>query len=91
MQRSPSATVAISLSVASVLLVAVVAATPGSPFSPLLPSAAQPSGPFRWVAELVGLDGVHGNALAAVGVVAVAFAAVVFLLVLREAWLGTIA
>jgi len=90
-QRSPSATVAISLSVASVLLVAVVAATPGSPFSPLLPSAARPSGPFRWLAGLVGLDGLHGNALAAVGVVSVAFAAVAFLLVLREAWRGTVA
>jgi hypothetical protein len=39
---------------------------------------------------VVGLDEVHGNALAAVGVVAVALAAAAFLLVLREAWRGTI-
>ena len=90
MQRSASRTLAVALSALSVALVATVAATPGSPFVPILPSGAQPSGPFRWLSGLVGLDHVHGNALAAVGVVAVAFAAVAFLLVLREAWRGTI-
>jgi hypothetical protein len=39
----------------------------------------------------VGVDGLHGNALAAVGVVAVALAAGAFALVLRQAWRGTIA
>ena len=72
------------------LVVALVAATPGSPFSPVLPPGAEPSGPFRWLAQLVGLDRVHGSALAAVGVVAVSLAATAFLLVLREAWNGTI-
>jgi len=78
------------LSAASIVVVAVVAATPGSPFQPLLPAAGRPSGPFRWLAELVGLDGLSPNALAATGVVAVAFAAIAFLLVLREAWRGTV-
>jgi hypothetical protein len=80
--------IALAASVASFALVTLVAATPGSPFTPVLPS--EPGGPFRWVAELVGLDTVHGNALAAVGVVAVSFAATAFLLVLRECRRGTI-
>lgn len=88
--RTRSRTVAVGASVASFLFVAVVAATPGSPFTPILPEAARSSGPFRWVAGLVGLDRVHGSALAAVGVVAVLTAVVAFLLVLREAWRGSI-
>ena len=80
--------VALGASVASFVFVALVAATPGSPFTPILPS--EPGGPFRWLAELVGLDGVHGSALAAIGVVAVSFAAVAFVLVLRECRRGTI-
>jgi alpha-1,6-mannosyltransferase len=79
---------ALAASVASFVFVALVAATPGSPFTPMLPS--EPGGPFRWVAELVGLDTLHGNGLAAVGVVAVSFAAIAFLLVLRECRRGTI-
>jgi alpha-1,6-mannosyltransferase len=73
-----------------VLSVAVVAATPGSPFLPILPTAAESGGPLRWLAGLLGLDALEGSALAAVGVVVVTFAAVAFLLVLREAWRGTV-
>ncbi len=79
---------AVGASAASVLLVALVAATPGSPFSPVLPPGSEPSGPFRWLAELIGLDGLRGSALVAVGVAAVALAAIAFLLVLRQAWCG---
>ncbi len=68
----------------------MIAATPGSPFQPLLPEGAQPSGPFRWLADLVGSDTLHGSVFAAVGVATVAFAAVAFLLVLREAWRGNV-
>ncbi len=82
--------IALGASIASVLFVALVAATPGSPFSPILPPGSEPSGPFRLLAEAVGLDRVHGSALAAVGVVAVGLAAAAFLLVLREAWSGTL-
>src|ERR671911_738435 len=72
--------VALTASVASFVFVALVAATPGSPFTPILPS--EPAGPFGWLAELVGLDAVHGSALAAIGVVAVSSAAAAFVLVL---------
>ena len=88
--RHRSQTVALASSVASFLFVATVAATPGSPFVPVLPDAARSAGPFRWLAELVGLDAVHGSALAAVGVVAAASAAAAFLLLLRETLRGTV-
>ena len=80
--------VALTLSVASFVLVATVAATPFSPFAPVLPAA--PSGPFRWLAELVSLDRLRGSQLVAVGVVSVAFAAIAFVLVLMECRWGTI-
>ena len=91
MDRSPrgvGSRVALALSVASFVLVATVAATPVSPFTPVLP--AWPSGPFRWLSDLVGMDGLGGNARVAVGVVAVAFAAVAFVLVLLECRRGSI-
>src|SRR5262245_40760246 len=91
MDRSPNGVgsrVALALSVASFVLVATVAATPLSPFTPVLP--ARPSGPFRWLSDLVGLDGLGGNQRVAVGVVAVAFAAVAFVLVLLGCRRGSI-
>lgn len=87
---SRTRTLALVASAASLLLVGTVAAAPGSPFTPVLPPGAQAGGPFRWLAELAGLDAVHGNALAAVGVVAVTFAAAAFALVLRECRAGTV-
>jgi hypothetical protein len=81
---------AVAGSAVSVLFLATVGATPGSPLQALLPPSAQPSGPFRWLSGFVGLDEVHGNALAAVGVVAAALVALAFVLVLREAWRGTV-
>ena len=64
---SRASAVALGASIASFVFVATVAATPGSPFTPILPPGAGPGGPFRWLAGLVGLDAVHGTALAAVG------------------------
>jgi len=87
-QAGVGSRVALALSIASFAFVSLVAATPGSPFTPVLPSA--PGGPFRWLSDLVGLDGVHGNALAAAGVVAVVIAAVAFVLVVLECRRGTI-
>jgi hypothetical protein len=81
---------ALAGSVASVLLVAVVASVPGSPFTPILPRGAGPFGPFRWIAVGVGLDRLSPSALAGVGLATMALAAGAFLLVLREAWRGTI-
>jgi alpha-1,6-mannosyltransferase len=89
--RSRGAPFAIGASIATFAFVATVAATPASPFTPVLPDAARGGGPFRWLAGVVGLDAVHGNALAAVGVVAVVSAASAFLLVLRETWRGRVA
>lgn len=81
---------ALPASVVSVLFVSLVAATPGSPFSPVLPPGAGPSGPLRWLAGLAGLNALAPNVLAAVGVAAVASAALGFCLVLREAHRGRI-
>jgi alpha-1,6-mannosyltransferase len=81
---------AIGASIVSFVFVATVAATPGSPFSPALPAAARPSGPFRWLSGVVGVDAVHGTALSAVGVAAVALAAAAFAFVLYETWRGEI-
>jgi alpha-1,6-mannosyltransferase len=85
-----SSRIALGLSVLSVALVATVAATPSSPFQPVLPSSAGPSGPFRWLSGLVALDQLSRAALATIGMIAVAFAALAFVLVLRAAWRGEI-
>jgi alpha-1,6-mannosyltransferase len=89
-QASTTRNAAIAASIASVVLVAIVASVPRSPFQPVLPGSAEAAGPFRWLAELTALDGVHGSALVAVSVITVALAAAAFLAVLREAWRGTI-
>ena len=86
--RSRAPTVPLAASIGSVLLVSVVAATPGSPFQPVLPPGAGPSGPFRWLAEVVGLDGLGPSALAAVAVLSVVAAATAFAAMLRAAWRG---
>lgn len=81
--------IALALSATSFLFVSVVAAAPGSPFTPVLPE--KPGGPFRWLADILGVGSLHGSAIAAVGVVAVSFAAFAFLLVIRECRRGAIA
>jgi hypothetical protein len=85
-----SATPAVAAWAASVLLLALVASVPGSPFLPELAPGVQPTGPFAWLADALGLDSVHGNALVAVGLIAAAFGAIALLLLLREAWRGRI-
>ena len=87
---SVSRSVALWASAVSMLFVALVAATPGSPFQPVLPPDAEPSGPLRWLAGVVGLDRLGTGALATIGILAVASAAVAFLLVLRATWRGEI-
>jgi hypothetical protein len=69
---------------------ATFAAAPGSPFQPVLPRGSEPSGPFTWLAELVGFDSLTGSWLIAAGVVSTLVAVAGFLLVLREAYRGTI-
>jgi alpha-1,6-mannosyltransferase len=72
------------------LFVTIVAATPRSPFFAILPAHTEPSGPFRWIADLVGLDRLSDTGLMIVGLLATTSAAIGFLLVLREAWSGRI-
>jgi hypothetical protein len=83
-----SGRLALGGSAASIVIVAVVAAAPGSSLQPVLPAGAGPGGPFTWLARSVGLGSVHGSASAAIAAIAMAFAAVAFLFVLREAWHG---
>jgi alpha-1,6-mannosyltransferase len=85
-----SATPALVGSAASILLLALVASVPASPFLPELPPGVGPSGPFAWLADAIGIDSLHGNALVALGLVAAALGALAFLLLLREAWRGRI-
>lgn len=87
---SSSGSLTIGGSIASFVLFATVAAAPGSPFTPVLPEGAGSRGPFRWLAEVVGLGEVHGNALAAIGVLAAGLAAAAFLFLLRETWRGSV-
>jgi hypothetical protein len=89
-QEARSAAPAIVLWAASVLLLALVASVPGSPFLPELAPGVEPAGPFAWLAEVLGLDSVHGDALVAIGVIAAGLGVIALLLLLREAWLGRI-
>jgi hypothetical protein len=87
-ERERSGSAAIAASIVTFLAVALVASVDGSPFTPILPTS--PGGPFHWLADIVGLDAVHGSALVAIGVLAVAGAALAFAWVLLEAWRGAI-
>jgi alpha-1,6-mannosyltransferase len=85
-----SAVRAVVLAVLGFTMCAVFAATPGSPFQPVLPRGAEASGPFTWLAGLVGFDSLSGSWLIGAGVVCSLVAVAGFLLVLREAYRGTI-
>ncbi|HVD70350.1 MAG TPA: hypothetical protein VNG34_05820 [Actinomycetota bacterium] len=85
-----SATRAVIVSVIGFVVCATFAATPGSPFQPVLPQGAQPQGPFTWLAKFIGFDALTGNWLIAAGVASTILAVVGFLMVLREAYRGTI-
>jgi hypothetical protein len=79
---------AVAASVGSMLFVALVSATPNSPFYPVLPLNYEPSGPLRWVSDLIGLTHLTPMELVVVGLLATTSAALGFLLMLREAWNG---
>lgn len=82
---------AVAASIAGMLFVAIVSATPRSPFFAILPRDYEPSGPLRWLADLVGLSSLNDAALMVVGLLATTTSAAGFLLVLREAWAGRLA
>jgi alpha-1,6-mannosyltransferase len=79
---------AISASIFSMLFVALVCATPNSPFFPILPLDYEPTGPFRWIADLLGFGRLSMVGLIFLGLLATVSAAIGFILILREAWNG---
>jgi hypothetical protein len=89
-RSSRSSTFAIAGFVIAVVATALVASVLGSPLHPVLPAGVEPGGPFRWLADAVGLNDVHGSALVAASVVAVVGSVVAFVFVLGEAWRGRI-
>jgi alpha-1,6-mannosyltransferase len=68
--------------------VAIVAATPDSPFPAILPRGYEPTGPFRWLSDLLFLRLLGHTGLMILGLLAMVSTGVAFLLVLREAWHG---
>jgi hypothetical protein len=83
---APSALRAVLASTVGVLLVAIVSATPRSPYYPVLPDGVEAQGPLRWIADAIGLQHLSDSGLMLVGLIAVAFAAFGFLMIMREAW-----
>jgi Glycosyltransferase family 87 len=81
----------VALSLVGMVLFATFAAAPGSPFQPVLPAGAEPTGPFRWLAERVGFDRLFGTWLVTMGVVVSVVCLGGFVLLLVEAWRGNIA
>jgi hypothetical protein len=79
---------AVMASVASIALVALVASTPNSPFHPVLPVRAEPGGPMRLLAGLVGLTHLSNDMLVVVGLFAMVAAGASFLLVLHACGRG---
>ncbi len=73
-----------------ILFMAIVATTPGSPYQPLLTARGQPHGILRDVAVGLHLDRLQGDPLLAIGVVAALVATAGFLLLVREAFRGTV-
>ncbi len=74
----------------SILFMAIVATTPGSPYEPLLTPRGQPGGVLRDVAVALHLDRLQGDPLLAIGVLAAVLATAAFLLLLREAFRGSV-
>ncbi len=70
--------------------VATTAAVPGSPLLPPLPPGSAPWGPFRALADLIGLGAASSETLLIVASLAVVTAVIGFLWVLRDAWAGEI-
>ena len=89
-RSSRSSTFAIAGFVIAVVATALVASVPGSPLHPVLPPGVEPGGPFRWLADALGLDDLHGSALVFASVAAVVASAIAFVFVVREAWRGHI-
>jgi alpha-1,6-mannosyltransferase len=87
MRRGRTAWLAVAAAAAGFLAEAVVAGVPGSPLQPILAPGAEAGGPFAWIAETIGLDGL-GNALPVASVLGVAAGMAGFLVLLRASWRG---
>jgi Glycosyltransferase family 87 len=87
---APSAARAVVASVAGTLLVSIVSSTPRSPYYPVLPDGVAAQGPLRWIADAMALQRLDDAGLMLVGLLAVAAAAIGFILILREAWHGRV-
>jgi len=85
---SRSSTYAIVGACVGVVAMALVASVPGSPLHPILPPGVEPGGPFRWLADAMGIARLAGTSLAVTSVLAVTLAVGTFLWLLREAWRG---
>lgn len=68
----------------------LVAAVPESPFHPLLPIGQEAIAPLRATAELIGLDALSRDALAAVAIVVLLAGCAAFMWSSRAAWRGAI-
>ena len=89
-RASRSSTLSIAGFAAGVAATALVASVPGSPLQPALPVGVTPGGPFAWLADIAGVDGLHGTALVAASVLCVTGSMAAFVFVLREAWRGAV-
>jgi hypothetical protein len=87
--RRTVAWTAVAAAAGGFVVEATVAATPGSPLQPVLAPGAGPGGPFAWLGEAIGLDGL-GGAFPIVSVLAVAVAMAGFLAVLLAVWRGRV-
>jgi hypothetical protein len=89
-RSSRSSTFAVAGFMVAVVATALVASVPGSPLQPALPPGTEPGGPFRWLADVLGLGEIHGSALVTASVTASVASAAVFAWVVLEAWRGAI-
>ncbi|MCJ7832558.1 MAG: glycosyltransferase 87 family protein [Actinobacteria bacterium] len=80
----------VACSVGSILLLLLVAAVPESPFHPLLPVGEQAVAPLRAIADLIGLDALSRDGLAAVAIVVLLTACAAFVWSSRVAWRGAL-
>jgi len=87
---SSAAVRSLAFAAAGLFVMAVVGATPRSPYQPTLTPNGRPRGPLRQLATALHLDVVHGDPQLAIGVVVALLATAGFLVLLREAFRGTI-
>ena len=85
-----SSVTAVALMLVGLLFEAAVAAAPLSPLQPVLAPGSGPAGPFAWLARVLGIASVHGNALVGLSVGALVLSATAFLRLLQVAWRGEI-